>query len=175
MGEGMTKEKKTGSKKAKKPVEKGIKTKTKTKSNIKPVTKTKKQKPKSRKEVGRFNEEDVLIAIKGCRTIVSTVAKRLHCDWTTAYKYINRWDSTKQAYNDEKQISLDLAESALFQNVDNGDVGAIKYFLTKKAKERGYGDEENGTEDNENTNDNVFRIVDTSPLRACDTGEFDDE
>lgn len=167
----MTKSKEKDSKTVKKAVKKTESKKTKAKEN-----KTSSRKRQSvRKSISseRFTEENVLAAIKGCRTIVSTVAKRLHCDWWTADKYIKNWESTRLAYEAEKQMSLDMAESALFQNVDNGDVGAIKYFLSKKAKERGYGDEENAMEDQEEGKDNVFRIVDESPIRACDTGEFD--
>lgn len=157
-----------------KTVEKSVKKKNPDKTKPKPKNTERNISVKKTRSGERFTEENVLAAIKGCRTIVSSVAKTLHCDWWTANKYISKWESTRQAYEAEKQISLDLAESALFQNVDNGDVGAIKYFLTKKAKERGYGDEENGLEDQEEGMDRTFRIVDESPLRACDTGEFDD-
>jgi transposase len=48
----------------------------------------------------------VLKAIKGCGGIVSTVAKRLKCDWNTADKYIKKWDETRLAMQDEKISSL---------------------------------------------------------------------
>lgn len=126
-------------------------------------------------KVKPYTKEEVLKAIEGCSTITSTVAKRLGCNWATARKYINKWSETKIAYENERQTIGDFAEGKLIENIKKGDMGAIKYFLSKKYKDRGYGDEEGlNSSDGNDGNDGTFRIVDESPLRACDTGEFDD-
>lgn len=91
-----------------------------------------------------YTKEQVLDAIKGCDTIITTVSKRLGCNWETARNYINKWKETKRAYEDEKQKSIDMAESKLFENIKKNDTPSIKYFLSKKAKDRGYGDDETG-------------------------------
>lgn len=88
-----------------------------------------------------YTKEQVLNAIKGCATITATVAKRLNCDWRTAHIYINKWAETRQAYADEHETNGDFAEGKLLENIKKGDMAAIKYFLSKKYKERGYGDE----------------------------------
>ena len=101
----------------------------------------------------QYTKEEVLHAIKGCNTIISTVAKTLDCSWDTAHKYINKWQETKTAYENERQRTLDFAEGKLFKNIEKGDPGSIKYFLSKKGKERGYGDE--------TIDEKVAEIVDT--------------
>lgn len=90
-----------------------------------------------------FTKEQVLEAIKGCSTIVSKVAQRLKCDWNTAKKYINKWKETKEAFENERQTTLDFAESKLLENISNGHEGSIKWFLSKKGKDRGYGEDPN--------------------------------
>lgn len=87
-----------------------------------------------------YTKEEVLKAIKGSSTIISTIAKSLGCDWATARKYVNKWQETIQAYENERQTVGDFAEGKLMENVKKGDMGAIKYFLSKKYKDRGYGD-----------------------------------
>ena len=105
----------------------------------------------------QFTEEQILEAIKGCNAITSTVAKRLHCDWMTAKRNIEKHESTIQAFENERQTAGDIAETKLMDNVKKGDMGAIKYFLSKKFKDRGYGDEITTTL--QTTEDNSIHIT----------------
>jgi len=85
-----------------------------------------------------FTCEQVTIAIKGTAGIVSNIAKKLACDWSTASRYIGKWDATKVAYANEKEAVLDLAESTLVKSIRDGDVQSAKWILSTKGKERGY-------------------------------------
>ena len=60
-----------------------------------------------------IDKEEVLEAIKGSGGIVSTVSKRIDCQWHTAKKYINKWDETKAAFDDEREAILDMAEGVI--------------------------------------------------------------
>jgi hypothetical protein len=88
-------------------------------------------------------------AISGSGGIMSTIAKRLRCDWKTAKTYVNKWESTKQAFENEHEGILDMAESLLFRNMqlatkqqaDGGvpvETGDAKWILSRKGKARGY-------------------------------------
>lgn len=90
----------------------------------------------------KFTKEQVLEAVKDSATIISTVAKRLGCEWNTARKYIFKWNETRIAYENERQKTIDFAEGKLFEIMKKGDAPTIKWFLSKKAKDRNYGDEE---------------------------------
>lgn len=119
----------------------------------------------------KYQKEEVLKAIKGCSTIVSTVAKRLNCDWNTASKYINKWQETKLAYENERQTIGDFTEGKLIENVKKGDLGAIKYFLSKKYKDRGYGDEVQQNISLGNTEGATLHIIiddENTPNRSVD-------
>ena len=81
-----------------------------------------------------FKQAQVLTAIKGSAGIMSTIARRLDCDWTTAKKYVNKWDKTRQAFADEDEAIIDLAESILYKSIRAGDTRDAKWLLSKRRK-----------------------------------------
>lgn len=85
-----------------------------------------------------YTTEDVLQAIKGSGAIVSTVAKRLSCQWITAKRYIDKWDETRRAFIDETETILDMAESKLYESIQGGNTQDAKWLLSTKGKNRGY-------------------------------------
>ncbi len=90
----------------------------------------------------KIKKADVLKAVKGSSGNVSLIRDRLGLkDWTSAKKHIEKYAETKQAFEDEQQIILDLAEHQLKKKIQSGEPWAIKYYLSRKGKPRGYGDE----------------------------------
>jgi hypothetical protein len=98
-----------------------------------------------------YTREEVLAAITGddprylkngkrmgSAGIVSTIADRLGCAWHTARKQIDKWESTKRAFDDEGERVLDLAESKMMVAINEGDGRMIRYILSTKGKARGY-------------------------------------
>jgi len=84
-----------------------------------------------------IRKSDVKKAIEKSGGIVSTVAKRLKCDWHTAKKHIVKFKMDAMMVA-EKESLLDLAESKLISNIQDGDNTAIIFFLKTQGKERGY-------------------------------------
>ena len=104
-----------------------------------------------------YTELLILDAIKGSSGIISVVSKRLDCDWHTARKYANLYDSCKEALLDESERVLDLAESALYKSIQTGNTQDAKWLLAVKGKKRGFNEK---TEINLNIKeDNEFKIV----------------
>lgn len=89
-----------------------------------------------------FTEDQVLAAISGSLAIVSRVAKNLNCDWTTADNYIKKYPAAVEAMKAEEQAVLDLCETKIIKAINLDDVGSAKWYLSKKGKDRGYGDEQ---------------------------------
>jgi len=85
-----------------------------------------------------FQISDIKKAIKDSAGIISTISKRLGCDWHTAKKYIFMHEETKQMYENENETMLDMAESMLFQNIQEQDPASIFFYLKTKGKKRGY-------------------------------------
>jgi len=86
----------------------------------------------------RVKKATVLEAIRGTGGIVSQIAKRLSVDWSTARKYINAWDETKKAFEDERETILDMAERTLFKSVKDGNSQDAKWVLSTLGKNRGF-------------------------------------
>jgi hypothetical protein len=72
--------------------------------------------------------------------IISTIASRVGCEWSTARRHIDESPTLTRMYNDECESVLDLAESVLIKSIQGGDTQDAKWLLTKKGKGRGYGD-----------------------------------
>lgn len=87
----------------------------------------------------KFTVEQVLAAIKDTGGIKSEVCQRLDCGRRTIYNYIDKFPEIKDAFGEEEDKVLDMAESALFSLIQNGDSTAIFYFLNNKGRSRGYG------------------------------------
>ena len=85
-----------------------------------------------------FTAKQFIDAIPGTGGIVSKIADRVSCTWHTARKYIDEYPTIKQAYDDECESILDLAESALIKSVSEQEAWAVKYILSTKGRNRGY-------------------------------------
>lgn len=86
------------------------------------------------------NPETVVTAIKDSGAIISLIAKRLGCKSTTAKRLINRWAQTREAFDEEADFVLDIAESKIHRAITEGDLSICKWYLTTKGKHRGYDD-----------------------------------
>jgi hypothetical protein len=85
-----------------------------------------------------YTEDEIISAIKESAGIISTISDRLNCSWGSARSYIQKYESTKQAYADEEERTLDLAESRMLTHIEQGDRDMIKYLLSRKGRKRGY-------------------------------------
>lgn len=90
------------------------------------------------KRRSQYKATDFIDAIPGSGGIVSTIAKRVGCDWWTAKRYIDSTPTVKAAYDNERETVLDMAESVILKSIKDGDSGDAKWYLTRKGKDRGY-------------------------------------
>jgi len=86
----------------------------------------------------QYTAKQFIDVIPGSGGIIKTIASRLGCDWNTASKYIKTMPTVKQAYDDECETVIDLAESTVIQSIHDKDVSTAKWYLIHKAKDRGY-------------------------------------
>lgn len=86
----------------------------------------------------QYTKAKTVAAIHGSGGIISTIAKRLGCTWMTARKLTTKWPEAEEAYKDEKEQLIDLAETTLLQAIKGGDISATKWYLGTIGKERGY-------------------------------------
>jgi hypothetical protein len=85
-----------------------------------------------------YTAAQMIAAIPSSGGIVSTIAKRVGCDWHTVKTFIDTYPTVKAAYDNECEKVLDMAESVLLKNIENGDSADAKWYLSRKGKRRGY-------------------------------------
>lgn len=69
---------------------------------------------------------------------ISTATKVVGINRTTFYDYYNEDDEFRQAVHDIKETAIDFAESALLNQIKEGNTTAIIFFLKTQGKSRGY-------------------------------------
>lgn len=87
---------------------------------------------------GNYTAAQFIAAIPGSGGIITTIASRVGCAWSTAKKYITKYVTVQQAYEDECAKVVDLAESVVIGSIKDKDVQTAKWYLTMKGAERGY-------------------------------------
>jgi len=87
----------------------------------------------------QFTAKQFIDAIPGTGGIISTIAKRVGCNWHTAQKYITEYATIAKAYMDECAIIDDLAVSTVMKSIKDGDVATAKWWLAKK-RSKEFGD-----------------------------------
>lgn len=87
---------------------------------------------------GLYTAEQFIKAIPGTGGIITSIARKVGCEWNTAKVYIEKYPTIKQAYENECETMLDMAEAELYKAVKAGKDWAIKYTLATKGKNRGF-------------------------------------
>ena len=85
-----------------------------------------------------YTAQQFLEALPGTGGIVTAIARKVGCDWSTAKKYIDNYATVQRAYQDECESILDLAEAKVISAIKDGDSQMIRYYLSTKGKRRGY-------------------------------------
>ncbi len=85
-----------------------------------------------------FTRKQVLQAIDDSGGIMSHIASKLGCAWHTAQKYVNKWESTRRAFQDEREKLIDVAEVECMKQIKAGDASMVRYVLSRLGKGRGY-------------------------------------
>ena len=87
---------------------------------------------------GNYTAQQFITAIPGTGGIITTIAKRVDCDWHTAKRYIDRHPTVRRAYDDERERVLDLAESGILESLRDGDLQMCKWYASMQGADRGY-------------------------------------
>lgn len=76
--------------------------------------------------------------VAGSSGVLSEVARRMGVSRQTVYTWINDYPEVSEAIEEERQIALDHAESLLYKSIESGDLGAAKYLLSTRGRDRGF-------------------------------------
>jgi len=89
--------------------------------------------------------EEMIEAIPGSAGIVSTIARKVGCSWPRARKFIDQHPTVLDAYRAECEKIKDLAETKMIEIISDKDPGTIRWYLSTKARDRGYGEHQDIT------------------------------
>lgn len=70
------------------------------------------------------------------------IAEKLGCSRKGLGEYIHRTPLLQEAYTNSKDAMDDLAEVRLFEKINQGDLGAIMFYMPRRMRHRGYGDQQ---------------------------------
>lgn len=100
-----------------------------------------KKKTDSITKVDRYTKEEILQAISGSGAVVSTIAGKLGVSRSTCERMIEMYEETQVAFHDEEKRMNDMSKTTLLNSIQKGDVSSAKWWLSKKDKAEGFGDE----------------------------------
>lgn len=86
----------------------------------------------------RYTDDQFATVLTECKGMMYVAAKRLGCDYHTMQDRVGKSARLQAIVAEQTGQMLDTAELKLYQSVTSGELGAIKYLLSTKGKERGY-------------------------------------
>jgi hypothetical protein len=86
----------------------------------------------------RYTRRAIREAIKGSRGIKVAICARLECTRQTLDNYLKQYPELAQAFNEERENIIDMAETQLLKAVNGGDMRAVLFVLETMGKDRGW-------------------------------------
>jgi len=84
------------------------------------------------------HKENMLDALKKTLGIVSSACIKAGISRGTHYNWLKEDYIYKSRVDEIAEMAIDFVETKMFEQVNNGDSGLIKYYLSTKGKNRGY-------------------------------------
>ena len=80
----------------------------------------------------------VLKAIGESRGMMTLVARGAGCSQNTVRQWRHQFPEIAQAFEDAEERQLDITELQLFKLINEGNLGAVIWYLKTKGRKRGY-------------------------------------
>jgi hypothetical protein len=89
-------------------------------------------------EQTEHNKKAVLIALEKSLGVVTAACKQAGVGRTQFYEWLRTDEEFAKQVEDIRDVTLDFAESALYQQIKKGNTSATIFLLKTKGKGRGY-------------------------------------
>ena len=86
-----------------------------------------------------YKQKEVLSAVEKSEGIMEYVAAELSCSWDTARKYVDQWESTREAFLVATAELHALAYRSFHKAVAAGERWAVERVLDTSARRNGHG------------------------------------
>lgn len=89
-------------------------------------------------ESRHLKKETILKALEASLGVVTTACKKTGIPRSTFYKWLKEDEKFAEQVRDIENISLDFAESKLFEQMADNNTTATIFYLKTKGRKRGY-------------------------------------
>ena len=86
----------------------------------------------------KYTPAQVVEALKATQGLSALAAEKLGCTAQTIYNYAERYASVRDVLAHQREKRLDIAEGQLWRLVQDGNLGAIIFFLKTQGRGRGF-------------------------------------
>lgn len=86
----------------------------------------------------KYTPEQIIKALKNTGGIIKNAAEAIGCSRQTVYNYMDEYPEVEAARDNEVETLIDFAEEKLVEQIGQGNMTAIIFFLKCRAKVRGY-------------------------------------
>jgi len=80
----------------------------------------------------------IIESIKQTQGLLTLAARKAGVTYWTLWDYGRRYPEVRQAIDEAKESVLDFAEGKLYEQIKDGNIAAIIFFLKTRGKERGF-------------------------------------
>tara|TARA_R100001510_G_scaffold57610_1_gene66424 strand:+ start:4138 stop:4488 length:351 start_codon:yes stop_codon:yes gene_type:complete len=85
-----------------------------------------------------IKKETIIKALESSLGVVTTACKKTDIPRSTFYKWLKEDDDFASKVKDIENVSLDFAESKLFEQIQDNNTSATIFYLKTKGRKRGY-------------------------------------
>jgi hypothetical protein len=89
-------------------------------------------------ESRHIKKETMLAALESSLGVVTTACKKTGIPRSTYYKWLKEDSNFADKVKDIENVSLDFAESKLFEQMQDNNTSATIFYLKTKGRKRGY-------------------------------------
>ena len=88
--------------------------------------------------MARLTNEKIIKALRESRGLVAVAARKLGCSRKTIYDRMAKSSEIREALEEAREFTTDVAEAALFRAIEQGEAWAVCFYLKTQGKGRGY-------------------------------------
>ena len=82
--------------------------------------------------------QKIITALKESTGLLTVAAKKAGVSYSTVNRYANDFPSVREALEEAKEAMLDFTEGKLFEQIAEGNIASIIFYLKTQGKKRGY-------------------------------------
>lgn len=88
--------------------------------------------------MARLTNARIIKALRESRGLVAVAARKLGCARQTIYNRAEKSEAVREALEEAREFTTDVAEAALFRAIEQGEAWAVCFYLKTQGKGRGY-------------------------------------